>query len=86
MTKRPKTSFDKEKITKLIKKVFEEEFKRQEVNFTNIISINFPLTMEDIKSLKKEVNDLKESIEFMQNDFEEKVADVEKKSSRFKSR
>ena len=79
MTKRPKTSFDKEKITKLIKKVFEEEFKRQEVNFTNIISINFPLTMEDIKSLKKEVNDLKESIEFMQNDFEEKVADVEKK-------
>ena len=79
MTKRPKTSFDKEKITKLIKKVFEEEFKRQEVNITNIISINFPLTMEDIKSLKKEVNDLKESIEFMQNDFEEKVADVEKK-------
>ena len=79
MTKRPKTSFDKEKITKLIKKVFEEEFKRQEVNFTNIISINFPLTMEDIKSLKKEVNDLKESIEFMQNDFEEKVAGVEKK-------
>ena len=79
MTKRPKTSFDKEKITKLTKKVFEEEFKRQEVNFTNIISINFPLTMEDIKSLKKEVNDLKESIEFMQNDFEEKVADVEKK-------
>ena len=79
MTKRPKTSFDKEKITKLIKKVFEEEFKRQEVNFTNIISINFPLTMEDIKSLKKEVNDLKESIEFMQNDFEEKVTDVEKK-------
>ena len=79
MTKRPKTSFDKEKITKLIKKVFEEEFKRQEVNSTNIISINFPLTMEDIKSLKKEVNDLKESIEFMQNDFEEKAADVEKK-------
>ena len=79
MTKRPKTSFDKEKITKLIKKVFEEEFKGQKVNFTNIISINFPLTMEDIKSLKKEVNDLKESIEFMQNDFEEKVADVEKK-------
>ena len=79
MTKRPKTSFDKEKITKLIKKVFEEEFKTQEVNITNIISINFPLTMEDIKSLKKEVNDLKESIEFMQNDFEEKVADVEKK-------
>ena len=79
MTKRPKTSFDKEKITKNIKKVFEEEFKRQEVNITNIISINFPLTMEDIKSLKKEVNDLKESIEFMQNDFEEKVADVEKK-------
>ena len=49
MATRPKTSFDKEKITKLIKEVFEEEFKKQEVNITNMISSNFKLTMKEIK-------------------------------------
>ena len=66
MATRPKISLDQEKITKLIKDVFKEEFKKQEVNITNIISSN--LTMKEIKSLKQEVNDLKESIEFTQND------------------
>ena len=66
MATRPKISLDQEKITKLIKDVFKEEFKKQEVSITNIISSN--LTMKEIKSLKQEVNDLKESIEFTQND------------------
>ena len=70
-------------ITKFIKEVFEEEFKTQEVNITNIIISNFTLTMKEIKSLKQEVNDPKESIEFTQNDLEEKVVDVEKKISTF---
>ena len=78
-----KIFLDEEKITKLIKEVFEEELKKQEVNITNISSSNFTLTMKEIKSLKQEVNDLKESIEFTQNDLEEKVADVEKKISTF---
>ena len=63
--------------------VFEVEFKKQDINITNIISSNFTLTMKEIKCLKQEVNDLKESIEFTQNDLEEKVADVEKKISTF---
>ena len=42
--------------------------------------------MKEIKSLKQEVNDLKENIEFTQNDLEEKVADGEKKSPRLKSK
>ena len=83
---RPKISLDKEKIAKHMKEVFEEEFKKQEVNITNIISSNFTLTMKQIKSLKQEVNDLKENIEFTQNDLEEKVADGEKKSPRLKSK
>ena len=83
MATRPKISLHEEKFTKLIKDVFEEEFKKQEVNITNIISSNFTLTMTEIRSLKQEVNDLKESIEFTLNDLEEKVADVEKKISTF---
>ena len=39
--------------------------------------------MKKIKRLKQEVNDLKETTEFMQNDLEEKGADVEKKISMF---
>ena len=80
---KPKIYLDEEKITKLIKEVFEKEFKKQEVNITKIISSNFALTMKKIRSLKQEVNDLKESIEFTQNDLGEKVADVEKKVSTF---
>ena len=38
------------------------------------------LTMKEVKSLKQEVNDLKESMKFTQNDLEEKVADEEKKN------
>ena len=45
MVIRLKISLDEEKITKLIKEVFEEEFKKQEVNITKIISSNFMLTM-----------------------------------------
>ena len=51
-------------ITKFMKEVFEEEFKKKEVNITKIISSNFTLTKKQQKSLKQEVNDLKESIEF----------------------
>ena len=51
---------------------FEEEFKKQEVNIANIISSNFTLTIKEIKSLKQEVNDLKQSKEFTQSDLEEK--------------
>ena len=83
MVTRPKISLDEEKITKPVKEIFEEELKKQEVNITKIISNNFTLTMKEIKSLKQEINDLKESIELTQNDLGEKDADVEKKISTF---
>ena len=86
MATRPKIFLDKEKITKLIKQVFDEEFKKQEVDITKIISSNFTLTIKEIKNLKQEVNDLKESKEFTQNDLKKKLLMWRKKSPRLKSR
>ena len=83
MATRMKISLDEEKITKLIKDVFKEEFKKQKLSITNIISSNFTLTMKETKILKQEINDVKESVEFTQNDLEENVANVEKKISTF---
>ena len=79
----PKIFLDEEKITKLIKEVFEEEFKKQEVDITMIISSNFTLTMKEIKRLKQEVNDLTESKEFTQNDSKKKLLMCRKKISTF---
>ena len=68
---------DKEHITKLIKKVFEDEFKKQEQNLAKIISGNLEKTMQEIKSFKNELNELKKSMEFTQNDLEVRVNHVE---------
>ena len=57
-----------ERITKLTKKVFEDEFKKQEQNLAKIISGNLERTMQEIKSLK---------LKLTQNDLEERVNDVE---------
>ena len=69
---------------KLIKKVFEDEFKKQEQNLAKIISGNLEITMQEIKSLKNEVNELKKSMEFTQNDLEERVNNVEENMSKVK--
>ena len=55
---------DEERITKLIKKIFEDE-------------CNLEITMQEIKSLKNKGNQLKKSMEFTQNDLEERVNNVE---------
>ena len=57
-----------ERITKLTKKVFEDEFKKQEQNLAKIISGNLEITMQEIKSLKMKLT---------QNDLEERVNNVE---------
>ena len=68
---------DEERVTKLIQKIFVDAFKKQEQNLAKIISGNLEITMQEIKSLKNEVNELKESMEFAQNDLEERVNNVE---------
>ena len=62
MTAWPEISLNEGKITKLIKEIFKEEFKKQEVHITIIISGNFKLKMKEINILKEKVNDIKESI------------------------
>ena len=67
-----------ERIIKPIKKVFEDEFKKQEQNLAKIIRSNLEITMQIIKSLKNEVNELKRIMEFMLHDLEERLNNVEK--------
>ena len=67
---------DEVRITELIKNVFEDQFKKQETNLAKIISRNLEMTMQEMKSLKNEVNDIKKRMEFTQNDMEERVNNV----------
>lgn len=81
MALKPKIYLDEE-ITKRIKEVWKQQFKKKKVKITKMVSISFTLTKinKGIKSLKQEVHDLKGSMEFMRNDLEQKVGDVEKTS------
>ena len=66
-------TFTDDNMRTLIKEIFQEKFKKQVENITNLISGNFKLTMQEIHSLKNEVNDLRKSLEFTQNNLEGKV-------------
>ena len=58
--------------------------KKQAENITNLISGNFKLTMQEIHGLKNEINDhLRKSLEFMQNNLEEKVDNKLKRQNIF---
>ena len=77
------TTLNKEKLTQLIRKIFQEEFRKQEVYITNIISSNFKITTEEIKKsqikeLKKEVTDLKSSMEHTDADLSDLSNRVDK--------
>ena len=61
-----------ERLKILIKSLFAEEFQNQEKNIVNIISGNFKITMKEIKDLKAEVSDPKDSLEFTENAIEKK--------------
>ena len=63
----------------LIRKVFEGEFAQQEKNISNLISGNLSITRQYIKEVKKEVLGLRKSIEFTENQLEEKMNNAENK-------
>ena len=67
------TCITEERLKVLIKSIFAEEFQKQEKNIVNIISGDFEITMKEIKDLKAEVSDLKDSLEFTENVIEKKV-------------
>ena len=80
------TTFNEEKLTQLIRKIFQEEFKNKKYILQNIVSSNFKITMEEIKKsqeqikeLKKEVTDLKSSVEHTDadlNDLSDRVDEI----------
>ena len=75
---------DEERITKLIKKVFEDEFKKQEQNLAKTISANLEITIPEIKSLKSEVNELKKGLVFTLNGLKERVNNAEENMCKVK--
>ena len=60
------------KIKNFDQGIFAEEFKRQEKNIINIISGNFEITIPEIKDIKTEVSDLKNSLEFTEDIIEKR--------------
>ena len=48
----------------MMKEIFPEELKKQERNILNIISGNFETTMNEIKTLKQEIREIKSSLDF----------------------
>ena len=75
----------KDNMKGLIKKIFQEEFKKQAENITNLISGNFKQTMQKIHGLKYKINDLRKNLEFTQKNVEEKIDNVEKGMERIDS-
>ena len=84
------TCVNEEKLIKLIKYAFTEEFKKQEIIFIaklqkqeesiiNIIAGNHKITMDEIKKMKKDIDNIQQSLEFTEEVLEKIVKTVEEK-------
>ena len=67
------------RLKTLMKEIFKEEFEKQQKKLLNLISGNFDITMEEMKKVQSDINELKASLEHTETVLEEKVAKVEKK-------
>ena len=76
------TTLNEEKLTQLIRKIFQEEFKKQEVHITNMISCNFKITMEEIKKSQEEIKELKKEETDLKSSVEHTDADLNDLSNR----
>ena len=76
------TTLNEEKLTQLIRKIFQEEFKKQEVHITNIISFNFKITIEKIKKLQEQVKELKKEMTDLKSSIEHTDANLNDLSNR----
>ena len=56
------TTLNEEKLTQLIRDIFQEEFKKQEVHITNIINSNYKITIEEIKKSQEQIKELKKEM------------------------
>ena len=75
-----------ERLTKLIKNIFKEEFERQQQNILNIISGNFDIQLRWIRELKTKLSDLNQSLEFTEDTLEEKVNDLKSENEKLKTK
>ena len=87
----PDTPLNKENLTGLIKEILKEEFAKQEKNISNLINGNFEITMkeirksqDEIKDLRKEITEFKESLEFTENELHGKIKKLEEKHESIK--
>ena len=76
------TTLKEEKLKQLIRKIFQEEFKKQEVHITNMISCNFKITMEEIKKSQEEIKELKKEETDLKSSVEHTDADLNDLSNR----
>ena len=70
------TTLNKEKSKQLIRKIFQEEFKKQDVHITNTISSNFKITMEEIKKSQEQIKELKKEVTHLKSSFEHTDEDL----------
>ena len=82
---------NKGNLTGLIKEILKEEFAKQEKNISNLINGNFEITMkeirksqDEIKDLRKEITEFKESLEFTENELHGKIKKLEEKHGSIK--
>ena len=71
------TSISEKRLALLMKEIFQEEFKKQERHILDIINGNFEITMNEIKNLKLEIGELKNSLDFTEEALEKKVENLE---------
>ena len=62
-----------------IKIIFEKMLREHEASVVQLIYGNNSLTNQHLDSLSKDINDLKESLEFSQNEYDDKFKNISKK-------
>ena len=72
------TLWTEEKLTTLIEKIMARALDEQQKNLLNIISGNFEILKQQTAELKKEINELRYTIEHTENVLEDKVVGVHK--------
>ena len=80
----PDTPLNKENLTGLIKEILKEESAKQEKNISDLINGSFEITMkeirksqDEIKDLRKEITEFKESLEFTETELHDKIKNLE---------
>ena len=71
------TAITLEAIKELLQELFTEMFKKHEATMASIISANHKIVNDRLDVLSREIEDVKSSLEFTQNDMDDKVKIIE---------